>query len=159
MGHRSRGSGRKPRAPKPYVFFTIFAPGRAVVEPSRHSLLRPATTRQNLHFPLIFHYSGPRTFIFLRTFIILEFLGHSLPGYPHQTLENLQAKPYCTLQPGLIKQLRHNHTQILNHSIARLFEAKAIEIKVESTQGLRQVAKWKTVGLRPPGAGPVLPLL
>ena len=91
------GLGEGPR-PQNLTFFIIFEPGRAVVEPSRQSLLRPATTRQNLHFPLIFHYSGPRTFIFLRNFTILEFLGHRLPGYPHQTLENLQAKPYCKLR-------------------------------------------------------------
>ena len=93
------GPGEGPGPPN-LTLFTIFEPGRAVVEPSRHSLLHQTTTRQNLHFPLVFHYSGPRIFIFLRNFTILEFLGHRLPGYPHQTLENLQAKPYCTCGPA-----------------------------------------------------------
>ena len=89
-GHRSPGSGKG-----------RFEPGRAVSPPWRDSLLRPATP--------------PRTFIFLRFFTIpasepsnsIEislfccFQGHRLPGYPHQTLENLQDHPYCILCANL----------------------------------------------------------
>ena len=45
---------------------------------------------------------------FQRNFTILEFLGHRLPGYPHQTLENLQAKPYCR---GPEKSAAHDRRQ------------------------------------------------
>ena len=90
-----QGPGKGPGAPN-LTFSTIFEPGRAVSPPWRDSLLRPATL--------------PRTFIFRRFFIIpasepsnsIEislfccFQGHRLPGYPHQTIENLQAHPYCT---------------------------------------------------------------
>ena len=44
------GPGKGPRPPN-LTFSGIFEPGQAVVAPSRQSLLRPATTRQNLHFP------------------------------------------------------------------------------------------------------------
>ena len=94
-----QGPGKGPGAPN-LTFSTIFEPGRAVSPPWRDSLLRPATP--------------PRTFIFLRFFTIpasepsnsIEislfccFQGHRLPGYPHQTLENLQAHPYCSSSKG-----------------------------------------------------------
>ena len=44
------GPGKGPRPPN-LTFFNIVEPGRAVVATSRHSLLRPAATPQNLHFP------------------------------------------------------------------------------------------------------------
>ena len=89
-----QGPGKGPGAPN-LTFSTIFEPGRAVSPPWGDSLVRPATP--------------PRTFIFVRFFIIpasetsnsIEislfccFQGHRLQGYPHQTLENLQAHPYC----------------------------------------------------------------
>ena len=90
------GLGKGPGPPN-LTFSTIFEPGRAVSPPWRGSLLRPATL--------------PRTFIFLRFFTIpasepsnsiqislfCYFQGHRLQGYPHQTLENLQAHPYCSI--------------------------------------------------------------
>ena len=89
-----QGSGKGPGRPN-LTFSTIFEPDRAVSSPWRDSLLRPAAL--------------PRTFIFLRNFTIPAsepsnsvqislfccFQGHRLQRYPHQTLENLQAHPYC----------------------------------------------------------------
>ena len=85
LGFRVPGKG--PGLPN-LTFSTIFEPGRAVSSPWRNYLLRPATL--------------PRTFIFLRNFMIPAsepsnsteislfccFQGHRLQGYPHQTLEN-----------------------------------------------------------------------
>ena len=67
---------------------------QAVVPPWRRFVHRPQTIRQSLHFPLIFHHSGLRTFLSLRNFIILKFPGYRLQG----TL----AKPK--------KTYRQNHT-------------------------------------------------
>ena len=113
IGYEGPGKGRG--APT-LTFSNIFEPGRAVSLPWRDSLLRPATL--------------PRTFIFHRNFNIpvsehsnsIEislfwcFQGHRLQGYPHQTLENLQAHPYCTASGRASSQLRQLYPNLSSHS-------------------------------------------
>ena len=101
------GPGKGPGAPN-LTFSTIVEHGRARSSPWGDSLLRPATL--------------PRTFIFLRNFTILasepsnsieislfwRVQGQRLQGYPHQTLENLQAHPYCNLSIDLFTKMKRS---------------------------------------------------
>ena len=114
-----QGPQKGPGAPN-LTFSTIFEPGRAVSPPRRDSLLRPATL--------------PRTFIFLRFFTIpasepsnfIEislfccFQGHRLPGYPHQTLENLQDYPYVILDSFILTTrlcIAAKHGMLLSYAL------------------------------------------
>ena len=74
IGHK--GPGKGPEGSKSnLVFSTILEPGQLSLPGRERSFLRPASSRQNLHFLMKFHYSGPRTFNFPKYFLILDQTG------------------------------------------------------------------------------------
>ena len=83
------------------TFSTIFELGRAVSPPWRDYLLRPATPPRTFIFFMFFITSASEPSNSIEISLFCCFQGHRLPGYPHQTLENLQVHPYCIRNPRL----------------------------------------------------------